>query len=446
MLLSSARLRSPLFLAAAVSLLLCFVVWQNLGFALQAVLDAISTETTSSNALHRPDSSPLPCRDIDGADDVLVVMKTGATELRKKLPVHFNTTFRCTPHFAIFSDLEEELNGYQVEDVLSDVDDTIKWTHPDFKFYRELQRYKAQGRDVEELIAGNYERAWNLDKWKFLPMMEKALHARPEAKWFVFVEADTHLVWSNLLQWLRLMDPSKPHYIGGQNWVGGQQFAHGGTGFIISIEALQLVVEKREGDVGYFDEMTMTEWAGDLILAKALKTVSIGLTGAWPILQGETPYTLDYTENHLCYPVVTYHHVPAEWVVKLWEFEQGWMEQTPRAQILHRDVFAHFIQPQIQGEKAEWDNMSGDFQLMLNEGTLEDCRQLCKSQADCVQYAHMPGLCHTSKVVRLGTAKESDNGISSTSGWMTDRVDNLLQSVEPCKQDWIVGYGIIRDD
>lgn len=34
-----------------------------------------------------PDSGPLPCRTLPGADDVLVVMRTGASEIKDKLPV-----------------------------------------------------------------------------------------------------------------------------------------------------------------------------------------------------------------------------------------------------------------------------------------------------------------------------------------------------------------------
>lgn len=47
------------------------------------------------------------CRNLAGADDVVVVLKTGATELLDKLPVHLDTTLRCYPHHLMFSDYEE---------------------------------------------------------------------------------------------------------------------------------------------------------------------------------------------------------------------------------------------------------------------------------------------------------------------------------------------------
>lgn len=38
--------------------------------------------------------SSVPCQLLKGAEDVLVVMRTGATEIKDKLPAHLNTTVR----------------------------------------------------------------------------------------------------------------------------------------------------------------------------------------------------------------------------------------------------------------------------------------------------------------------------------------------------------------
>ena len=46
----------------------------------------------------------LPCHDLPGANETLVVLKTGAGEIEEKLPIHLNTTFRCYPNTVIFSD------------------------------------------------------------------------------------------------------------------------------------------------------------------------------------------------------------------------------------------------------------------------------------------------------------------------------------------------------
>lgn len=162
-----------------------------------------------------PTKFTYPCHQLHGAEDVLVIMKTGATEAREKLPAHFNSTFRCTPHYAIFSDLEEEIHGHAIHDTLDEIPEDTKQGNPEFRFYDKMRELRADGINLGEL--GNEDvrhAAWDLDKWKFLPLMKKALETRSESKWFVFIEADTYIVWSNLLQWLKLFDHTQPYYIG----------------------------------------------------------------------------------------------------------------------------------------------------------------------------------------------------------------------------------------
>ncbi|KAF2139679.1 glycosyltransferase family 31 protein, partial [Aplosporella prunicola CBS 121167] len=376
----------------------------------------------------QPPREPV-CPQIPGAEDVLVIMKTGASEVQQKLPVHLETTFRCVPHFAVFSDLEEEVAGVHVHDTLDQVSEQIKQTNPDFQFYHQLREYRAAGRNVSELVQGSSQAAWNLDRWKFLPLMEKALKTRPEAKWFVFIEADTAIVWSNLLEWLQRFDPSKPYYIGGQSWVGEHQFGHGGTGFVVSNPALSMLVEKRAQNLDSFDQLTANTWVGDLVLGEAFETVGIYLTPAWPTLQGETPYSLDYTEHHWCYPVVSWHHMPPEWIKAVWEFEQEWLSSNKLPAIRHRDIFAQFVWPYIQQERTMWDNLSDDFEETPLEYTSDGCRAACEYRLECVQWLYTEGRCQTGAVIKLGGEVE-EGGLDGTSGWVMERIQLFMQNVE----------------
>jgi hypothetical protein len=151
----------------------------------------------------------------------------------------------------------------------------------------------------------------------------------------VFVEADTYILYSNLLMWLGHLRSNQMHYIGCQSWIADQVFAHGGTGFVVSHAALKKLTEVLAIHKKDMERMTKDEWAGDLVLAKAFKTIGVTLTQSWPIFQGETPATLDYTARHYCYPVVTYHHVDAEWIRFLWDFEQTWMIHNVSTHQLH---------------------------------------------------------------------------------------------------------------
>ena len=52
------------------------------------------------------------------ADEVVVVVKTGATEAYTKLPTQLLTSLRCVPNLLLVSDLEQDISGYHLHDVL----------------------------------------------------------------------------------------------------------------------------------------------------------------------------------------------------------------------------------------------------------------------------------------------------------------------------------------
>ena len=126
----------------------------------------------------------LPCRDLPGADDVVVVMKTGVTQLEDKLPVHLETTMKCYSDYVIFSDHEELYQGYEIRDVLANVDPILQQEHEDFELYRRVKAVGREGLDPADLTGTSSSRTttpdqkhtisgWVLDKWKFLPMLNE---------------------------------------------------------------------------------------------------------------------------------------------------------------------------------------------------------------------------------------------------------------------------------
>jgi hypothetical protein len=279
------------------------------------------------------------CKHLPGEDDVLVIVRTGATEALEKLPIHFTTILGCIPHFVVYSDFEETIAGHQVYDAFDEVNATIKEQNPDFELYNRL---KQNGRDAllaSDLATSSHGNTgnlgnpgWRLDKWKFLPLVDKALRIRPSAKWYVFVEADTYLVWENLLTWLSTFDASEPHYIGSQMQIGEVIFGHGGSGFAISSPAMQMVAERRAAHLEEYDEFTAGHWAGDCVLGKALNDVGVHVKWMWPILQAKSPggmnhATVTWGKRLWCYPVVSYHTVSPVEIATFWEFERVWFEQ-----------------------------------------------------------------------------------------------------------------------
>jgi hypothetical protein len=103
-------------------------------------VSAFNVFTWGSSASTANPSDDVVCPSSELADDVLVVLRTGATESQEKLPVHFRTTLKCVPHYVVFSDMKEEVDGVEVHDVLGEVTEATKKDNDDFKLYRHLQQ------------------------------------------------------------------------------------------------------------------------------------------------------------------------------------------------------------------------------------------------------------------------------------------------------------------
>lgn len=286
----------------------------------------------------RPSSEyvePAPgCPSLPGIEDVLVVMKTGVTEARDKVPVHFSTTLHCIPHYVIYSDFAEEIEGVQIHDVLRSMDGDLKQRVPDFAIYNRLVKggRKALAQDdfadeANSAIGKPNNPGWKLDKWKFLPMAQEAYRRKPDAKWFVFMEADTYMSWPTLLAWLAKFDHREPFYLGTETQIADQIFAHGGSGFMVSNPALKSASEHYTKNQAELDEFTGGHWAGDCVLGKVLQDVGVPLHFSWPTLQNSHIGELDEFKTDLyrqpwCYIAVALHHLGAHEIKDLWEYEQ----------------------------------------------------------------------------------------------------------------------------
>jgi hypothetical protein len=319
-----------------VTLTLAFVtilIFVHLRLDFWSVLDNVSPVPQSKDEI----AEPLCCSKLPLANDTLVVMKTGSTELQDRLPIHFNTTMRCYPNYAIYSDVAEEFHGHQILDSLEDVDPEIKASHDDFALYRELQQkperallQQSEFSEPDSKLSGANGKTenpgWKLDKWKFLPLLRKTMRDHPAKHWYIFVETDTFLFWETLLAYLAELDWTKPYYIGAQTWIGDVEFAHGGSGYLVSRPALERVVKQYEDNQQEWEKFTDNHWAGDCVLGKAFKDAGIPLTPAWPIFQGDAIGNMNYghSQKLWCQPTVSYHHLNTSAIEHLWRYGRSW--------------------------------------------------------------------------------------------------------------------------
>lgn len=466
------------------------------------VPNTFTTYPNSSTATLTPVTSPdspssstqLTCAQLKGADDVLVVMKTGSTELADKLPIHLNTTLLCYPHSLIFSDHAETLSNHTIHDALANVSEAIKATHDDFALYRRLQYNNGRANLTAAELSGSQgvnaggkggkvdNPGWRLDKWKFLPMMAQTLRMEPERKWYVFVETDTYVVWSNLLAWLAEFDAEKNVYAGYQMQIGGQVFAYGGSGFVVSNSALRAVVDLVAKNVTAWEDYTAGHWAGDCVLGRAFEEAGTMLKWSWPLTQGDkpsamNPFKVAYGRRNWCSPVVSYHHLAVDEVERMWRFEQEWTAEVrmflkcfcgdgdgvtdllvqKRPLMRQSDIYNALILPSLVPERRDWDNLSELSDLDPEDSdpepqTLAQCREICRAQDKCLQYRLTGTKCTTATEMKLGSAtapvsgereKEEEGEVVREvhSGWVVERIERTVREAETCDyaaEGWIV--------
>ena len=263
-------------------------------------------------------------------EGIVVIFKTGAQEI-SQLAIHLATTLRYLDERDIlfFSDLQGSIGPFLVNDALRNVDQKIRQDHPDFEIYRAIRRYQSTGQDIGELkedrSKGNGRSGWRLDKYKFIHMVEETFEMRPDAKWYVFVETDSYVVWNNLVDWLKMLDSTKPIYLGAAVSSGHYAFAHGGSGYVLSNAAMNKLLgpDQPQGLAASWDVRMEDQCCGDIALGIALHEKGVRLTGVRPYLNGYKPSSFPYgPNNHWCQPVITMHHLLPHEISNMWGFER----------------------------------------------------------------------------------------------------------------------------
>ncbi|KHO10843.1 hypothetical protein MAA_11524 [Metarhizium robertsii ARSEF 23] len=123
------------------------------------------------------------------------VLKMGYSENRDKIESQLDSVSACfsTDDLLIFSDMEETLRGHKVIDILAYLPDTYRKGSDTSKF----QQYLLQKEMKENKILNVDKEAtkkidgWALDKFKFLPGVERAWAMKPNKEFYVFYETDT---------------------------------------------------------------------------------------------------------------------------------------------------------------------------------------------------------------------------------------------------------------
>lgn len=284
---------------------------------------AISTQSTTKSQ-HTTDW----CQGFPGAENVVVVIKTGATEVYARLAMQLLTISSCASNLLIFSDLEQDVGDFHIHDALGDIGHEYKDKCAEFELYNDLQRYHTQHESFSTLST---TKGWELDKWKNIPALHKAYQKYPDMDWYVFMDTDTYLGWSNLLKLLSRLNPNSPLYFGSIWWYGDFGFAQGGAGYVISNAGARKFEEVHDSrHITAWEDDISKNCCGDVALAMALADAGVNLTQAYPMMQCDPPSVLEWSERIWCTPAVSWHHVTPQDVDALWQFEKHWLEKSRR--------------------------------------------------------------------------------------------------------------------
>lgn len=252
---------------------------------------------------------------------VQVVLKMGASEPADRLNPQIETVTRCIQNLLIVSDREGELRGHRVHDILATLPPSFRVNTTDFDAYEAAKR-------GDPASMADTQKGWNLDRFKFLPMVERAYDVNPTAQWFVFLESDTYVVWDNLFRLLDQFDPDRPLYFGspspGRVTGDGEVtwFAYGGAGIVLSAGAIDKAVERTTGAMGeltqpslsvQFEQVIKEDCCGDSVLGWVLFQKGVRLSGLWPMFQPHPLHGVPFDGAYWCQPVITMHKtLPAD--------------------------------------------------------------------------------------------------------------------------------------
>ncbi|KAF5871722.1 putative glycosyltransferase family 31 protein [Botrytis fragariae] len=391
--------------------------------------------------------------------DVVILVKTGATSIWRRMPMHMSTTLgnkQRTPNVVYYSDIADNINGNPVIDSLANVSATLK-ASPDFVLYNKAKEVlndnlyqESAGIEGDSYLPGG----WRLDKYKFLPMFQHAAIHHPGKKWYVYMEDDNYFFWETLYAWLSTLDHTSPLLIGSPAFKMGEDFAHGGSGIAVSGKAMATSFGAEKTLADKYEFYAKDHCCGDQVLSHAMKEMGVERFneldgGGWAALQSLPIWRIGFGDWNWCSPLMNIHKVHQADISQLFVFENQFMQETKgKGRIRYRDVFKHFFAPKLVAARSEWNNYasvksfsstkdswSPDLKALTaaqkNErpwASKENCKKACVDWDECLTWKYQDDDCHLSHTAAIGA--KANEGVYMESGWMVDRIRKVLEKKE----------------
>lgn len=356
-------------------------------------------------------------------DSIQVILKTGVGEPAKN-KAHVATVTSCISNLIVFSDLEEKVGNHHFIDILADLPPSYAVNNSDFETYTAQKQAQSQGDAV-----GYSRDGWRLDRFKFLPMVEKAYKMRPHASWYVFIETDVYYFWDTLFRLLDQLDPATMHYMGSPAPGSyGRFFAYGGAGTVLSQGLMKrLVSNPTEPPLSVqYEEWVRDDCCGDAVLGYAiLNKTGVKLEALYPTFAGDELNALKVDEERWCIPLLALHRVSPEQMTELWRWERTRLyNEKP---FLHSTLLAYTHSHLRDGPTREfWDNYSDVPQPPDSRAhfSMSECSSACAADPGCLQYSYSGETCRFGQFLMSGKPVNDKSG-EFTSGWNVERMEEL---------------------
>lgn len=425
------------------------------------------------------DTTTSPTQRVFARDQMVLVIKTGTGTLYEKVPVLLETVVkRWRPTIVIHSDKAEKVGEYEVQDILKDVKAVDEFQKLRAAVHSKWQSVEVNGKTIPNP-------GWMLDKYKNIPSLLSVWQAYPNRDWYVFIDDDTFVFMGNLMRYLSILDEKHPIYMGKPTEIGGEVFAHGGSGYVLSIGAMRKIEQYlgagdvREEVLRRFEKFAEGGCCGDHTLGKLINATGIRLAGLDGNFNDNPLHEQGFDSETLCKEIFTLHHVDGRGIQTLWDWEAPMEDRLEKGEfsgipsrkrpetgngnyILNLDVFQSLVLPLLERDaivskikkdipdKDGWDNFPAKSyplpdiesyngpvkipgsRLVSSVSSANACKFACMDRKDCLQWRYQPGKCTLGKKMYLGRPITKEEGWyekrGMVSGWITERIRMMVDA------------------
>ncbi|KAL4938001.1 hypothetical protein BDV06DRAFT_215451 [Aspergillus oleicola] len=410
--------------------------------------------------------SPSDCQsfpaDAFTENEIQVTLKIGGAESRELLRSHTDGVTPCIPNLLVVSDMGQKLGPFQSHDVLADVIHVLS-EEDKLAYQRQREYHYYWDKELQPTKAG-----WQLDRYKFLAMIEYAYAQNPNAKWYVFFETDTLVLWDNLVQLLGRYKYVDPVYIGsptpgrplGTWWEPTPTFfVYGGSGIVLSVTAMEHILrEDQEGSakaesdqqsqllITKYQDMVREDCCGDSVLGWVAAQRDVEIQGQWPMFNPTPLHHTPLGKTYWCQPAISFHKSDPVDVVEIWNWQQKRLAKgnDSHRPILYSDIIDFFDFASVPMRK-DWNNIDMDaFDAPSHEAhrSFDACKEACHEHEDCYQFTHYKDKCRMSRIIRLGNPvppeEESDDSAEqhSLAGWDVEKIKEFKKAHDCEEVEW----------